>query len=64
MEVSCRVGIVSFSCEWRCLLSCLETVVCVIVLFFKFEHFFAFFLKTKTTFLQNYGKQETENGIK
>lgn len=26
MEVSCRVGTVRFSCEWRCFLSCLGTV--------------------------------------
>jgi len=39
--VACRVGMVSCSCQWRCLLSCLETVRCVsycIVLFFKFKH--------------------------
>lgn len=28
MEVSCGVGTVSYSCEWRCFLSCLETVWC------------------------------------
>lgn len=41
MEVSCRVGTVSYSCEWRCLLSCLETVGYVSY-FFQVQTLFCF----------------------
>ena len=42
MEVSCRVGTVSCSCEWRCLLSCLETVGCISY-FFQVQTLSCFF---------------------
>lgn len=62
MEVSCRVETVSYSCEWKYLLSCLETVGCVSY-FFQVQTLL-FFGKLKLPFLQNYSKQETWNEIK
>lgn len=61
MEASCRVGTVSYSCEWRCLLSCLETVGCISFFFFFFSssNTLLIFGKLKLPFLQNYSKQET-----
>ena len=58
MEVSCGVGTVSYSCEWRCLLSCRETVGSISY-FFKFKHSFGKLSKN-----QNYSKEETYNEIK
>lgn len=57
MEVSCRIGTVSCSCEWRCLLSRLETVGCIS--FFSSSNTLLFFGQLKLPFPQNYSKQET-----
>lgn len=42
VEVSCRIGTVSYSREWRSLLSCLETVGCISY-FFQVQTLFCFF---------------------